>query len=284
MKKLILILVVLLTQTALFGQENKVLIIGIDGCRADALLVAQTPNIDQLWKEGAYLFAAKTDKISYSGPGWTGMLTGVWSNKHHVTNNLYTNPNKKRYSHFFHRVKEQYPNKKTASVVHWAPIHKILQKGDADIQESYSSDKEVAQRAIEVIENENVDVLFVHFDAVDHAGHTKGFSIVGKDYIDAIQATDDYVGQIMNALDQLPKEERKKWTVIVSTDHGGNGFNHGKNIPIHRNIFYIINGDKVKKGEILKPVNVIDVATTAMKILGVQQKLIWNLDGKVSGL
>ena len=37
-------------------QENKVLIIGIDGSRPDAILTANTPIIDSLWKNGAYSF------------------------------------------------------------------------------------------------------------------------------------------------------------------------------------------------------------------------------------
>jgi predicted AlkP superfamily pyrophosphatase or phosphodiesterase len=57
--------------------ERKVLVIGIDGCRPDALLNAKTPNIDQLWQNGAYSFKAKTDELSSSGICWTSMLTGV---------------------------------------------------------------------------------------------------------------------------------------------------------------------------------------------------------------
>ena len=41
-------------------KENKVLIIGVDGSRPDAILKANTPNIDSLWKNGAYSFKTKT--------------------------------------------------------------------------------------------------------------------------------------------------------------------------------------------------------------------------------
>ena len=34
-------------------KENKVLIIGVDGSRPDAILKANTPNIDSLWKNGS---------------------------------------------------------------------------------------------------------------------------------------------------------------------------------------------------------------------------------------
>ncbi|MFD1614204.1 alkaline phosphatase family protein [Gelatiniphilus marinus] len=78
---------VLLALTIVFSfseikAQNKVLILGIDGCRPDALLAAKTPHLDNLWKNGAYSFKAKTDDLSWSGVCWTGMLTGVWKDKH----------------------------------------------------------------------------------------------------------------------------------------------------------------------------------------------------------
>ena len=39
---------------------NKVLIVGIDGCRPDALLSAETPNIDKIWQSGSFSFHAGT--------------------------------------------------------------------------------------------------------------------------------------------------------------------------------------------------------------------------------
>lgn len=290
MKKKHLLWLVLLLYYAAHAQTSppitktkKVLIIGIDGCRPDILLYAKTPNIDKIWQNGAYLFCAQTDPISFSGICWTGMLTGVWHKKHNVLTNSYKNPNTKEYPHFFHRVKEQFPYKKTASVVNWSPVNKILQKGDADIVETYTKDEKVAERAIAVLKEENPDVLFVHFDNVDHTGHSKQYSLQSKPYIKSIEDVDTLVGKVVNSLKDIPKSENDEWYIIISTDHGGNAYNHGKNIPVHTSIFFIVNGKEVTKGEILEPVNVIDVAVTAMHILGVDIKKDWNLDGKIQG-
>ena len=106
---------------------NRVLIIGIDGCRPDALLAANTPHMDKLWKNGAYSFRARTDEISSSGPAWTAMLSGVWHQKHHVRNNDYEDPNLEHYPHFFHRIRQEKAEMKTYSVANWGPIHTILQ-------------------------------------------------------------------------------------------------------------------------------------------------------------
>ena len=71
---------------------KKVLIVGIDGCRPDALRAARTPAMDALWQEGAYSFSAQTDERTVSGPCWTSILTGVWPEKHGVLSNDYRQP------------------------------------------------------------------------------------------------------------------------------------------------------------------------------------------------
>ena len=74
--------------TTLWSQDlKKVLIIGIDGCRSDALEIASTPTIDSLINEGIFSPDALNDDITISGPGWSANLCGVWSDKHQVTNN-----------------------------------------------------------------------------------------------------------------------------------------------------------------------------------------------------
>ena len=53
MRKLIFIFLIL--PYIIFCQNKKVLFIGIDGCRSDALEAANTPNIDQLIENGLYI-------------------------------------------------------------------------------------------------------------------------------------------------------------------------------------------------------------------------------------
>lgn len=264
--------------------QAKVLILGIDGCRPDALQEANTPNLDALWQNGAYSFSAQTDPISSSGICWTSMLTGVWHEKHNVVSNEYRNPNLGEYPHFFRRVKEQRPELKTFSVVNWGPIHKILQDGDADISNYLTTDEKVTARVVELLSTENPDVFFIQLDDVDHAGHEFDFNPGSKEYIAAIQTADAQTGKILQALKNRENYARENWLVLVSTDHGGSNFSHGKDIPEHTTVFYMAGGATVKPGELNEPVNVVDVAVTAMKHLGIDIKESWNLDGKVAGL
>jgi len=265
-------------------KQKKVLIIGIDGCRPDAFIAAKTPNIDLLLKTGAYSYHAKTDPISSSGICWTSMLTGVWHEKHNVTTNEYKNPNVSEYPHFFRKLKETNKDIKTVSIVNWEPIHKILQEVDADICEHYSPDEKVAERAAEILLEKNPDAMFIQLDDVDHAGHTYDFSPTSPDYLLEIEKSDSLTGIIVNSIKKRPSYKDEDWLIIVTTDHGGSNFGHGKDIPEHTTIFYIVNGSPVQKGEIKDSVFVVDVAVTALDFLGYSPRKTWNLDGNQKGL
>lgn len=278
------LLVFAFTVFAPIHAQNKVLIIGIDGCRPDALMAAQTPNMDKLMKKGAWTLSAQTATISISGPCWSSMLTGVWFDKHKVTTNGYENPNVAEYPHFFNRVKEQKPNLKTYSVVNWQPIHKILQEGDADIYNHLTTDENVTRLVVELLRDDNPDVMFVQLDEVDGAGHSHDYGPTIEKYLAAIEKADGEVGEMIAAIENRQTYRKENWLVLVTTDHGGSNFGHGQNIPEHTTIFYIAHGKDVKKGEIKHPVNVTDIAVTAMQHLGIDLKNEWNLDGKVSGM
>ena len=264
--------------------QNKVLIIGIDGCRPDALLAANTENLDNLWKNGAYSFKAKTDDLSWSGVCWTGMLTGVWKEKHKVVSNAYKNPNIKEYPHFFRLAKQQKPELRTYSIANWEPVHKILQENDATVVIHRKTDGLVTASVISNLKNKDVDVMFVHLDNVDHAGHKYGYAVDNKKYIESIEKTDKKVGKILKALKKRENYKNENWLILFSTDHGGSEKGHGKDIPEHTTIFYIASGKDVVKGEIKKQVYNIDVAVTALEYLNIEINEEWNLDGKVSGL
>ena len=264
--------------------QNKVLILGIDGLRPDALLAAKTPNLDDLWKNGAYSFNAKTDDLSWSGVCWTGMLTGVWKDKHKVMGNEYKNPNIKEYPHFFNLAKQQQPDLRTYSIANWSPVHKILQEDDATVVQNKLTDGLVTKSVKKALKKEDVDAMFVHLDNVDHAGHKFGYAPDNSKYIRSIEKTDKKIRRIVKSLQKRKNYTNENWLILVSTDHGGSGTNHGKAIPEHTTIFYIASGKDVKKGEIKKQVYVIDVAVTALKHLGIDIKEEWNLDGNVSGL
>jgi len=142
----------------------------------------------------------------------------------------------------------------------------------------------VASKVASILEHKDVDVIFVQLDEVDGAGHRHDYTVKSKKYLKAIERSDLQLGTMVSALEQRPTIKNENWLIILSADHGGSDFGHGKNIPEHTTVFYIAWGKSAVKGEIQQDVGVVDVAVTALYHLGIPAKEAWNLDGRVAGL
>ena len=103
MKIILLFAIIFNSFSLLIGQEKKILFIGLDGCRADALNVANTPNMDELIENGLFIdnaLCSINGQPTVSGPGWSSMITGVWYDKHGVSDNSFSGSNFNQYPPF----------------------------------------------------------------------------------------------------------------------------------------------------------------------------------------
>lgn len=278
---------------------KKVLIIGIDGCRTDALLAGEAPNLKKLAETGA--FSQHTDICgprphkadTISGPGWSNILNGVFPDKHGVTNNTFKGSNYERYPSLFTLLRKAHPDALTASYCTWEPIHKLVVK-DASINrytmekgDSYGTgDVRVAEEASKLLAEKDPELVFAYLGNVDETGHKHGFHPSVKPYMDAIAAEDKNVGKMLEAIAKRPTRDKEDWLILVGTDHGGRGTNHGggRDVPEIRQVFLIANGASVKQGEISETTHQVDIVATALAHLGVTAEKEWELDGHVFGL
>lgn len=226
-----------------------------------------------------------------SGPGWSSLLTGVWADKHGVDTNRFDKPHFERYPHFFARVKQAYPKASTVSIASWPPIgDKIVTAADFNRQPSHEElyvpgDLESATIAAQVLRGGDPTALFVYFGQVDEHGHEFGFSPKVKEYVAAIERVDAHVGRVLEALEKRARYAEENWLVIVSTDHGGFGKDHGGGHanPQITNGFLIVRGAKVKPGKLTEPTEIVDVVATALTHLGIAIDPKWELDGRAVG-
>ena len=279
---------------------NRLLVIGIDGCRPDALATANTPNLDALIAEGAFSDTTrilghryqKNDTVS--GPGWSSFLTGVWADKHGVHDNKFEGRNYEAFPHFFKRIKQQFPNARTGSFVNWEPIDKYIVES-ADVRVAYPADGAddyaekdtlLAKEASHFLRSEEPHVAMVYFGAVDETGHKHGFHPSVPEYIHAIEAIDEHVGTVVNAMKSRSGYAMENWLVLVSTDHGGKDKGHGggHEVPEILTTFLIVSGQNAEKGTLKQPTYVVDLPVTGLTHLGVDISPSWQLDGKAVGL
>ena len=264
--------------------RKKVMIIGVDGCRPDALMMAATPNIDALVQEGSSSMSAMADFVTLSGTSWSSILTGVWRSKHGVNNNNFTGTNLASYPNLFARVKQSCPSTRVASIARWGNLNANLNQ-NADIIRTESSDQRVLSETIELLRNDDPDLFFLHMDNVDVAGHIFGFTPIHPIYLLAINILDGYVGQLRSAIENRPTYDQEDWLIVMITDHGGLLGTHGGMSPDERTTFLIVSGDAADQGATISPSpGSVDLVPTVLDFLNIPVNPSWGLDGLSVGL
>lgn len=302
MRTLLVCTLFLVVPMASYSQERpikKALLLGIDGCRTDALLAANMPNVHGLIKEGAFgkdndvLGNRPSGADTVSGPGWTTMLTGTWGDKHRVWNNGFSN-GPSRSPSFFSRLLEDQPKAKPRALVAWKVMttHLFAQGEGAElvldgaIKGFVAADEVVTDRVVEVLTNEDPTVVYMFFGQVDVAGHQFGFHPKFEKYQQALARVDYHVGRILKALAKRKTIDQEDWLILMGADHGGTGDKHSgkKNVQEVRKTFFLAHGPSVQKGDIEGPTDQVDFAATILTHLGVRLRPEWGLDGKAVGL
>ena len=288
MKMKPILLTGLVAVSLLSGQNKKLLFIGIDGCRPDALTQAETPNMDELINGGIYFndaLCSINGQATVSGPGWSTMITGVWYDKHGVYDNSFSGSNFDEYPPFNVLLEESGQEYHTASFIMWTPIHTQIFGNTMDYNELHSTfDGSVAQGAADYMSTPELDALFLDFDHVDHAGHSYGYSPEVNQYIDAIENVDEYIGWVIEAMENRPTFQNEDWLIMITSDHGGIGYNHGGQSIEERQIPIILSGPLVSGETIPEQSYLTNMAPTLLHYFGVENNCEWQLDGISMGL
>jgi len=227
------------------SQKRKVLIIGMDGVRSDALQQANTPNIDNLISTGFYTYESWHEGITVSGPSWSTIMCGVEYVKHGVTSNSYSGSNYNQYPYFTQHAKSCLPNLYQVQITQWAPMSdNVYNDGwDQKIKVCDGCGANSVAAAQTQLQNPNLDVLFVYFDECDLTGHSTGFSPLNPAYINAIETVDGHIGSIITALQSRPTYSEEDWVILITTDHGGIGTGHGGSTTVERKIWWVGSGN-----------------------------------------
>jgi predicted AlkP superfamily pyrophosphatase or phosphodiesterase len=280
---------------------SRVLLLGIDGCRTDALRAAKVPNLRALIDAGA--FSERTNIVgtrgdsadTVSGPGWSNLLTGVWADKHGVLNNDFKVSHYDEYPHFFRLLKQVFPQVRTASYCTWPSIQKRMVVAadeslcffdDDKLAHLSQADEKCTAKAVDVLTHGDPDAMFVYLGAVDETGHRLGFHPSVPEYLQAIETVDGQVGRMLAALHARPHCEAEHWLVLVMTDHGGRGTGHsgGREIAEINTVWLIVSGAAAERGSIDGPTHHVDVVATALTHLAAPINPDWKLDGRAVGL
>ena len=264
--------------------KRKLLIVAFDGTRPDALLKANSVNLKGLLDGAAYSFQALAaggeEDEPVSGCGYSSMFTGVWCADHGVCANDFSASRFDLHPIFFCRLPE---GSVVESIVRWQPLQPNLIKCAA-VNDAPASDAAAADEAVRLLHDTDPQVLFVHFEDIDTAGHRDGFSADSPGYLAAIEATDARLGLVLAALRARPTFSTEDWLVVCLADHGGSGKDHHARTLENRTTFMVVAGAHAAPGEIVPPPVLVDLAPTALTHLGVPIDPAWGFVGTAVGL
>lgn len=229
--------------------EKKAIIIGYDGCRADVLteMRYEKSAIRDILAHGGSLklsycggvnYPAENTQDTSTAPGWCSVLTGVWADKHGVTANGITKSMEYKTlltslvedkiidsSTFITKWKGHFDRKNATYLEEKA----YCEENGLNVAFNRCKDDEASYEYAlnEIGKTDCADFIFVIYEPTDSVGHDYGFTINNPDYKKAFQEADLYGIETLNAIMQRETYNTEDWLIIVTSDHGGIGTDHG---------------------------------------------------------
>jgi hypothetical protein len=208
------------TATIAYGNP-KVLYIIVDGARGQSVRDAHTPNITALLPKSIYTWVSISDEtVKEPGTAWADMLTGVRKSKHNIEGNNFSANNLAAFPLIFSREKEANP-KSVVEVFTSSAVFKNNLTLGADKSELVSNDAAVAAKVVSSLAEESITMVTGHFTSIDQAGAQNGYDISVPAYKGAIVAFDNYLGEMLQALNKRPNYANENWMIVVASSRGG---------------------------------------------------------------
>ncbi len=243
--------------------EKKAIIIGYDGCRADVLVAMNDENsaISSMLNDGASINLAYCGGVNYpatntqdtsTAPGWCSILTGVWASEHGITANGITKSLDHKTllttlveddiidsSTFITKWKGHFDRKNAT----YNDEKAYCEENNLNVSFNRCKDDKASHEFTlnEVNKKDCADFIFVIYEPTDSTGHNYGFTINNPRYREAFQTADQYGFETLEAIKQRETYETEDWLIIITSDHGGIGTDHGGASIQERMTFIVAN-------------------------------------------
>jgi hypothetical protein len=244
---------------------GRLVFILVDGLRKDTALDAEVmPNLAGLRDVGASA-SIHSEAPSYSEPAYTTLLTGASPeisdgpviNLDYEEIPLFTQDNLFSAAH-------RAGLRTAISGYYW--FEKLVPQSDVDLRfytpgEDQTADEAVLAAALPWLRDRSAELLLVHLDQVDYAGHHEGGARDPR-WNEAAKRVDDMIGEVSKELD-LSRD-----TILVLSDHGhiGIGGHGGQDTDVLVQPL-VLAGKGIKPGG-FGDINQVDIAPTLAALLG----------------
>ncbi len=251
--------------------NKKVILISIDGMRADGLKQCGSQHLEKLEKICAYTYDARSMNPSVTLPCHFSMAHSVTPQRHGILTNSYV-PQVRPIDGIFEKIKAA--GGISAMLYGWEPIRDIATPGAlkfskyTNAYQEESCDTVLTYEAEELIERYKPDFIFLYMVETDEkGGHDNGWM------------SDEYLNRVAIGIDnanRLIEKYGDEYTVIIMSDHGGHGRTHGSDLDEDMIVPLFIYGSDFVPGENLNNVSLLDIAPTIAAVMGIAQDPDWE--------
>lgn len=234
---------------------TKICLIGVDGLRLP-LGLEHSATLRRLAADGACA-SIVMEPPTWSGPGWSSLLTGSTQAEHRVLDNSFAGQQLPRHPDLLSRAYYRNQQLTTFAAAGWPPL--VDPAGVGPVIQFRAEQQLAGQHRVIVRDGETygyrvidqeivawsrvalglgVDVSFVYLCGVDEAGHLHG--ALGPEYAAAIERVDAQLQQLVEVVETRSREQAEDWLVVVATDHGHRDEGgHGGDSEVERASFAI---------------------------------------------
>lgn len=243
------------------GEAPRVVLISVDGLRADMVTDERMPNLAALAADGFRATNALNDLPVSTVANHATMLTGVTSRRHGVlVDRLVPNPIP-RDTILSHAARA---GLRCAFFANKDKLDFLVRDGECDQVTFDSESTSLVAAFVEYVATRDPDFVFLHLRDPDSNGHRAGW--LTDDYFAAVQKSDAQIAEVW-AL--LAAETARESVLIITADHGGEGDSHIFNTPATRRIPWIAVGDGVRNVAFADSLGIADTMPTVLSLLEV---------------
>lgn len=244
--------------------EKKAIIIGYDGCRADALSLIKDrySGINTLLNDGASFNLAYCGGVNYpdgentqdtsTAPGWCSVLTGVWADKSGVYKN--GQPKSLEYKTLMTELVEDGTIDSASFITKWGGHFSnddstyINEKNYCEenginvaFNKTSGNEGSMMEAARELKKADCPDFTIAIYENTDSNGHNLGFSLNNPYYKLGFDHCEKFAYDTIRTIKARDTFETEDWLIIITSDHGGFGTGHGGPTIQERMTFIVAN-------------------------------------------
>lgn len=280
MKKVLLLLVLLpfilvschqYERTVEDASYDSVVFIAVDG--AGYWLGSADGFSDIFSSSSAWTADAECEMPSASAQNWGSYLHGVSPGVHRCVNASIACERfpYSQYPSVFRIIRKVYPSSTLVSFSEWNAINYGLIEPSAGVYKSSDrrfcskvySTEEIEEMALEYLSGTVPTFFFIHIEDADEEGHATGYG--ESAHLLKVQEDVEFIKKVDALLDY------DRTLLIVATDHGGTGTDHGGNTEAERKITIAVKGHTVSGPALPSSTTPKDITPVILKALGIKK-------------